>query len=119
MKKVGIIGVGEYLPQKKYHQKPSGEVFKDAVILCCIGTSTAVIERSVFDDIGRFDETLPACEDYDLWLRISEQLMLLHIPESLLTIRVGPHSSSATVPTETWKQCYARVFEKAKARASV
>ena len=29
-----------------------------------------IIHREVFDDIGLFDENLPACEDYDLWLRV-------------------------------------------------
>ena len=27
--------------------------------------------KAFFDDIGVFDESLPACEDYDLWLRIT------------------------------------------------
>jgi hypothetical protein len=29
-----------------------------------------MIHRSLFEELGTFDEGLPACEDYDLWLRI-------------------------------------------------
>jgi hypothetical protein len=30
-----------------------------------------MIRRGLLDEIGLFDESLPACEDYDLWLRIA------------------------------------------------
>ena len=49
-----------------------------------------MIHREVFTKVGVFDEALPACEDYDLWLRLS-----LHYPvETLreaLTIKRGGH----------------------------
>ena len=30
-----------------------------------------MINKKIFKETGLFDESLPACEDYDLWLRIS------------------------------------------------
>ncbi|MFH1877741.1 MAG: glycosyltransferase [Candidatus Omnitrophota bacterium] len=74
---------GEVLPQKPRHHKPAGNVYKKALRLCCISISTAVIKRDVFTDIGVFDETLEACEDYDLWLRAAIRYEVKLIPEAL------------------------------------
>lgn len=81
---------GSYLPQKQYHQKPSGYVFSQAVKLCCISISTAAIEKTVFKDIGYFDPDLPACEDYDFWLKATCKYPVFLI-EKHLTIKEGGH----------------------------
>ena len=43
-----------------------------------------------FDDYGLFDETLPACEDYDMWLRVCafEEVLFLAEP---MTVKYGGH----------------------------
>lgn len=82
---------GELLPQLSKHKKPTGWVYTKALPLCCIGMSTSVINRSVFDDIGIFDETLEACEDYDFWLRSTNKYEVKLIPEEL-TIKDGGRS---------------------------
>ena len=46
--------------------------------------SSVVLHRSLFDEVGMFDETLPVCEDYDLWLRIASQTRVLYVPEKLV-----------------------------------
>ena len=79
---------GALLPQKAYHKKPSGDVFSAAVKLCCVSISTAAIQRKIFDQIGCFDENLPACEDYDFWLRVAAQFPIQLIPQHL-TIKEG------------------------------
>jgi len=79
---------GRLLNQKKKHKKPDGYVYFNALPICCIGMSTAVVEKELFDDIGNFDESLPACEDYDLWLRATSRYEVKLIPESL-TIKDG------------------------------
>ena len=56
-------------PMKK-HAKSGGDIFKKATRFCCMSPSTIVIERKFFIDRGGFDESLPVCEDYDLWLRL-------------------------------------------------
>ncbi|MFZ2313609.1 MAG: glycosyltransferase family A protein [Methylobacter sp.] len=65
---------------KKY-AKTGGWIFKYCLPLCAISPSTVMIHRSVFDDIGLFDVDLPACEDYDLWLRITASYPVLLIEE--------------------------------------
>jgi hypothetical protein len=35
--------------------------------------ATVLYRRAVFDEVGGFDATLPACEDYDLYLRIARR----------------------------------------------
>jgi glycosyltransferase involved in cell wall biosynthesis len=56
---------------KKRHQKPSGMMFSESLHLCLISPSAVMIRKELFDNVGLFDETLPACEDYDLWLRVT------------------------------------------------
>ncbi len=79
---------GKLLNQRKKHKKPNGYVYQYALPLCCISISTAVVKQSVFEDIGIFDETLPACEDYDFWLRATHKYEVKLIKESL-TIKDG------------------------------
>ncbi len=79
---------GKILNQKRKHKKPTGFVFKNALPLCCIGFSTAVVKRDVFNSVGLFDETFSACEDYDFWLRATHCYEVKLIPECL-TIKDG------------------------------
>tara|TARA_A100001015_G_C14532337_1_gene534643 strand:+ start:150 stop:539 length:390 start_codon:yes stop_codon:yes gene_type:complete len=50
-----------------------------------------MLHRSVFEDFGFFDEDLPACEDYDFWLRYSSKEEVIFINEPLI-IKKGGHS---------------------------
>lgn len=81
---------GKILPQKKHHKKPEGNVFCNALKICCISISTVAIEKSVFDKVGMFDENMPACEDYDFWLRATAIYSVKLIPK-ILTIKEGGH----------------------------
>ncbi len=73
------------------HAKAGGWIFRDCLPLCAISPSSALIHRSVFDAVGSFDETLPACEDYDLWLRIAARYPVLLVDEPLV-VKHGGHA---------------------------
>ena len=76
-------------PMKK-HQKSGGSIYQRCLPLCCISPSSVLIHRTVFDEVGLFDETLPACEDYDLWLRVCAREAVLFLDEPLL-VKTGGH----------------------------
>lgn len=59
-------------PMKK-HRKFGGMIFEKCLPLCIVSPSAVMIHRTIFEEVGLFDESLPACEDYDLWLRIAAQ----------------------------------------------
>ena len=56
---------------RKRHLKPSGDIFEPSLKLCLVSPSAVMLKRSLLNEVGLFDEDLPVCEDYDLWLRIS------------------------------------------------
>ena len=70
-------------PMKK-HLKPSGEIFEPSLKLCVVSPSAVVVKRTLLEDVGVFDNDFPACEDYDLWLRISRKYPVWLIPEPLI-----------------------------------
>jgi glycosyltransferase involved in cell wall biosynthesis len=74
--------------QRVKHRKKEGDIFLDSVKLCLISPSAVIIKAKVFETIGLFDETFLACEDYDLWLRLTAryEVGLLDKP---LVIRYG------------------------------
>lgn len=73
------------------HRKYSGDIFERALPLCIVSPSSVMIDRAVFAQIGGFDESLPACEDYDLWLRMAARYHFDFIPEKLI-VKQGGHS---------------------------
>ncbi|HIJ36627.1 MAG TPA: glycosyltransferase family 2 protein [Deltaproteobacteria bacterium] len=62
---------GHFANPAKKHRKPTGDLFIPSLKLCLISPSAVMVKRSLLEEVGRFDESLPACEDYDLWLRIA------------------------------------------------
>ena len=75
---------------KKRHHKFSGMIFERSLALCLVSPSAVMIRKSLFDTVGVFDEELPACEDYDLWLRISCRYPV-HLIDFPLIIKRGGH----------------------------
>jgi len=80
---------GEHLNQRGRHRKYSGLIFERCLPLCIISPSSVVIKRKVFDKVGLFDEDLPVCEDYDMWLRISSRYPVLFIDKPFIIKRGG------------------------------
>ncbi len=75
-------------PRNK-HRKPSGDIFRASLELCLVSPSAVMMRRELFERAGGFDESLPVCEDYDLWLRISKDTEIPLVPEALVTRRGG------------------------------
>jgi len=70
-------------PMRK-HFKPSGDIFEPSLKLCVVSPSAVVVKRSLLEEVGVFDEGFPACEDYDLWLRICWKYPIWLIPQPLV-----------------------------------
>ena len=81
---------GARVNPKKRHHKFSGMIFERSLALCLVSPSAVMIKKSLFDAVGGFDEDLPACEDYDLWLRISCRYPA-HLIDFPLIIKRGGH----------------------------
>jgi len=79
---------GRLLNQKKKHKKHHGYIFDKCLAMCCVSMSTAMVRRGLFDSVGLFDESLPCCEDYDFWLRVSARHEFLLIDRPL-TLKDG------------------------------
>ena len=76
-------------PMKK-HAKAGGWIFSHCLPLCAISPSAAMIRKDLIEHLGLFDESLPACEDYDLWLKVCAQQPVLYLDEPLLN-KYGGH----------------------------
>ena len=80
----------EVNPMRK-HAKPPVLSLEKALVMCLASPSCVMFTREFLEDVGGFDETLPACEDYDLWLRTCLGHDLGLLPEKL-TVRRGGHA---------------------------
>jgi glycosyltransferase involved in cell wall biosynthesis len=73
------------------HRKYTGDIFRYCLALCIVSPSSVMLRKELFDKVGNFDESLPACEDYDLWLRIAVKYAF-HFIEEPLIIKRGGHA---------------------------
>jgi glycosyltransferase involved in cell wall biosynthesis len=86
------INNGKLINKKHHQSKPFGWCFLDNISSCKIGPSTTLIHKSIFEDIGYFDENLIVCEDYDLWLRVLLKYELGYINKPLIKKIAGDYA---------------------------
>jgi glycosyltransferase involved in cell wall biosynthesis len=92
------IRKGQRVNPKRRHAKPQGDIFEASLALCLVSPSAVMIRRPLFDRVGLFDEELPACEDYDLWLRIAVNYPVYLIAEPLIVKRGGHADQLSAMP---------------------
>ncbi len=102
---------GVRVNQMKKHQKYGGYIFEKSLDICRISPSSVLINRKIFEDIGKFDETLKICEDYDFWLRISSKYPVLFLDE-LLIKKYGGHKDQLSKNTIGIEQYRIQSLEK-------
>ena len=71
------------------HRKVAGQIFLPSLGRCMISPSAVMLHRRLLEAHGGFDETLPAAEDYDLWLRLTWRYEVGLVDEPLVIKRGG------------------------------
>jgi glycosyltransferase involved in cell wall biosynthesis len=80
-------------------RKRAGDLFEQSLDHCAISPSAAMLRREVFDEVGLFDETFPACEDYEMWLRITCRHEVGLLDEALI-VKHGGHADQLSFTVE-------------------
>ena len=80
----------KHINQMKKHKKQGGYIFERCLSLCCISPSSVLLKKNILDKVGLFDESLPVCEDYDMWLKICSSEEVLFAQDKL-TYKYGGH----------------------------
>jgi glycosyltransferase involved in cell wall biosynthesis len=70
-------------------RKVAGDIFLPSLRRCLVSPSAVMLPRRLFEAMGGFDETLPAAEDYDLWLRVAWRYPVGLVPAPLIIKRGG------------------------------
>ncbi|MEM7180388.1 MAG: glycosyltransferase family A protein [Spirochaetota bacterium] len=81
---------GKRVNSGKKHRKQAGFVFPQCLKLCAITPSSVFLKKEIFTNHAGFANELPACEDYELWLRLAAKLEVGLLEEALL-IRYAGH----------------------------
>jgi len=89
---------GKRVNPKKKHKKLSGMIFIPSLALCLISPSAVMMRKNLFAKVDMFDESLPACEDYDLWLRVTCRYPV-HLIDTPLIVKTGGHEDQLSAAT--------------------
>ena len=82
---------GKFVNKSAKYIRPSGDIFYSCLEVCAVTPSSVMMEKILFFEYGGFDETIPVCEDYDLWLKMSLKEKFGLIDEPLI-IKYGGES---------------------------
>ncbi len=87
---------GVRINQHNKHKKYGGWIYQKSLYLCLISPSAVIIHKSVFEDVGMFNEEFKAGEDYDLWLRITPYYEIGFLDDFLIK-KYGGHEDQLSI----------------------
>jgi len=80
---------GKEVKIPKKYRKIGKDAFVENLSYCNIAPSSVLLHKNILDDVGLFDENLEVCEDYDMWLRITQKYEAGLINEKLINKYAG------------------------------
>jgi len=94
----------------------NGDVYRRMLIHNFIDSgSNIMVRKEALDDVGRFDESLPTVEDWDLYIRLAVRYPFVCVPKVLVRYRLSP--TSLTNQILVMEESYWRVINRAFAAA--
>lgn len=90
---------------------PSGRILPWLVRQNVVPSPTPMVRRELFERVGLFDETLSACEDWDMWIRIGRVCEIAYVNQVLAKYR--RHQENMSLDFERLMTNGLRVLEKA------
>jgi len=84
----------ELLPQIENRPVPGDGLYNALLDGNFFVPESIFLRRHVYDAVGLFDEVLRACEDWDVWLRVTKKFRIVHSPQILTRHRVLANSMS-------------------------
>jgi glycosyltransferase involved in cell wall biosynthesis len=76
--------------------KKDGDLFHSILRgVYIVPTPAAAVRKECLEAVGGFDESLPALEEWDLWIRLAKVCRFAYVPESLTVSHFTPGSLSA------------------------
>jgi len=102
---------GKLLKQSVLKAVPS-EQFHDELLYqgSWLNPCSVIVRAFAYREIGPFDETLHACEDSDMWLRLSEKHRFIGVPQVLVRYRRAGNNMSDDV--ERMSEAFTLLIEK-------
>lgn len=84
---------------------------KNVLMRECIVHSNALFSKAALDKVGYFFENESPCEDYGLWLRISDSFMVSHVAEPLTTVRLTGKNSAVAHSSESHNRAFQQMIK--------
>lgn len=87
------------VPGGREWRRCEGWILRDVLAVdAWIAMPTVIVERSLMNEIGGFDETFASAHDYEAWVRLAARVEAALIPEPLAAVRLHagnvPHHST-------------------------
>ncbi len=96
---------------ERYRAAHRGCVLAELLDACFVPSPTVVVRRAVLERAGWFDESLPSCQDWDMWTRIAEAGYDVDLAQEVLALhhkhgraRIGTSPGAL----EGFHRCYAK-----------
>jgi len=78
----------------------------------CILPNTSLVSKFALSKTGLYDEDMRTAEDWDLWLRVTENFVAVHIPEPLSKHYITGSNSSDVVSKDVWNKNWTKIRER-------
>ncbi|MBV6627425.1 MAG: glycosyltransferase [Rivularia sp. (in: Bacteria)] len=92
--------------------KANGDVFSKLLVINFLENgSNPLIDRKALEKVGGFDESLPAAEDIDMWLRLAANYEFICVEKAQILYRISTSSMSANLRRQ--ENACLRVTERA------
>ncbi|MBA3922877.1 MAG: glycosyltransferase [Nostocaceae cyanobacterium] len=110
-----IDAEGNFL-EKGTHISLSGDVYQKLLVINFLENgSNPLIKRKAIEEVGGFDNSLPAAQDWDMWIRLAKKFKFVAVPSVQILYRISATSQSSNLLRQE-KACIL-VFNKSFAQA--
>lgn len=116
---VGLVYTGVHIlyvnDGVEYSACPSneGDLRTEILLENCIGTtSTVMVRKEILEQVGGFDEKLPALQDFDLWIRVCQLTEVRVIKEELINYYNYRNNVQISSFTRKYEESFQYIDEK-------